>query len=71
MHRNQVLSEISLVNLQVFGFSRGGLLPLCDPPVTPAFALLLTNAAAALGGLGSDAVTTGESVVSHVAMSKQ
>jgi hypothetical protein len=27
----------------------------------------LTDAAAAIGGLGSDAVTTGESVVSHAA----
>ncbi len=31
----------------------------CDPPVTPAFAFLLTGAAATGGGLGSDAVTTG------------
>jgi hypothetical protein len=29
----------------------------CDPPVTPAFAFLLTGAAAALGGPGTDAVT--------------
>ncbi len=39
----------------------------CDPPVTPAFAFLLTDAAAAIGGLGTDAVTIGESVASHAA----
>jgi hypothetical protein len=39
----------------------------CDPPVTPAFAFLLTDAATAIGSLGFDAVTTGESVVSHAA----
>ncbi len=39
----------------------------CDPPVTQAFAFLLTDAAAAIGALGSDAVTTSESVVSHAA----
>jgi len=39
----------------------------CDPPVTPAFAFLLTDAAAAIGGLGTDAVTAGESDVSHAA----
>ena len=41
----------------------------CDPPVTPAFAFafLLTDAAAALDGPGTDAVNNGETVVSHAA----
>jgi len=39
----------------------------CDPPVTPAFAFLLTDAAAVFDGPGTDAVTDGESVVSHAA----
>jgi hypothetical protein len=39
----------------------------CDPPVTPAFAFLLTDAAAAFGGIGSDAVTVGGDLVSIAA----
>ena len=39
----------------------------CDPPVTLAFAFLLTDAAAAIGGLGTDAVTSSESVAAHAA----
>ena len=39
----------------------------CDPPVTPAFAFLLTGAAAAVGGIGPDAITAGRDSVSHAA----
>ena len=39
----------------------------CDPPVIPAFAFLLTGAAAAVGGTDTDAITTGGDLVSFAA----
>ncbi len=39
----------------------------CDPPATPAFAFLLTGAAAAVGGISPDTITAGRDSVSHAA----
>ena len=65
MQHNQVLFEISLATHKSLASAGEDFFLFCDPPVTPAFALLLTDAAAAIGGLGTDAVTTSESAVSH------
>ena len=39
----------------------------CDPPVTPVFAFLLTGGAAAIAGIGPDAITIGGDSVSLAA----
>ena len=67
MQHNQVLFEISLAIHKSLASAGEDFFLFCDPPVTPAFAFLLTDAAAAISGLGSDTVTTSESVASHAA----
>ncbi len=66
MH-NQVLFESHLHIYKSLASTGEDFFLFCDPPVTPALAFLLTDAAAAIGSLGPDAVTTGESAVSHAA----
>ena len=67
MQYNQVLLRSHLQIHKSLASAGEDFFLFCDPPVTPAFAFLLTDAAAAIGGLGTDAVTIGESAVSHAA----
>ena len=67
MQHNQVLLRSHLQIHKSLVSAGEDFFLFCDPPVTPAFAFLLTDAAAAIGGPGTDAVTIGESAVSHAA----
>ena len=67
MQHNQVLLRSHLQIHKSLASAGEDFFLFCDTPVTPAFAFLLTDAAAAIGGLGTDAVTDSESAVSHAA----